>query len=47
MLKLFLVSLILIGIAILFIGIKMLFKKGYSFRKECSCDKAEKRTYEL
>jgi len=37
MFKVFIASLVIIGIAIAAIAIKMFFIKGSSFKKECSC----------
>jgi hypothetical protein len=41
MLKVFIASIILVGIAIAAIAIKMFLVKGSSFKKECSCGRNE------
>ncbi len=41
MLKVFLASLIFVGIAVAAIAIKMFFVKGSSFKKQCSCGRNE------
>jgi len=41
MLKVFIASIIVVGIAVAAIAIKMFLVKGSSFKKECSCGRNE------
>jgi hypothetical protein len=41
MLKVFIASIVIVGIAIAAFAIKMFFIKGSSFKKECSCGRNE------
>lgn len=41
MFKIFLASILLVGIAVAAIAIKMFLVKGSSFKKECSCGRNE------